>query len=200
MRTVIGIFLGTAGALGLAAAAPPEVTIPGHVQMPELKPLISTCSDPAADHWLEIDISQRPPPGAARVQKISGWTTEDGVFHWPFVMRIRNIGDKPFVGKPGKQSVVVTEDDVAAGKKGRVVASFPFDRIEPRSGVAARFLFEAPAADMNKGKFHRIYTLSIKYGELSEQIVNGQFGDCELKNNNFVVEIDGGRKGWIFGR
>lgn len=200
MRSFVGFVLGTAGALGLAVAAPPTVAIPDHVQIPQLKPLIATCSDPAADRWLEIDISQRPPAGAARVQKVSGWTTEDGVFHWPFVMRIRNIGDKPFVGKPGKQSVVVTEDDVATGKKGRVVASVPFDRIEPRSGVAARFLFEAPAADMNKGKFHRIYKLSIKYDELNEQIVNGQFGDCDLQNNSYSMEIDGGRKGWIIAR
>jgi hypothetical protein len=189
-----------AGALGLAMAAPPTVVIPDHVQIPTLQPLVSPCSDPAADHWLEIDISQRPPAGATRVQKVSGWVTEDGIFHWPFVMRIRNIGDKAFVGKPGKQNVVVTEDDVTAGKRGRVVSSVPFDRIEPHSGVAARFLFEAPAADMNKGKFHRVYTLAIKYNEMGDQIVNGQFGDCNLKNNTFFVEIDGGRKGWIFGQ
>ena len=89
MRSVICIFLGTAGALGLAAAAPPEVTVPGHVQIPELKPLISTCSDPAADHWLEIDISQRPPAGAARVQKISGWT------EIPQVLTIASQGGDP---------------------------------------------------------------------------------------------------------
>ena len=200
MKAHFGMLFGLSAAIATAAAAPPVVDIPSHVQLPQLKPLYSTCADPAADRWLEIDITQRPPAGAARVQKVSGWTTEDGVFHWPFVMRIRNTGDKPFVGKPGKQNVVVTEDDIQGAKKSRVVATVPFDRIEPHSGVAARFLFEAPAADVNKGKFHRIYTLSIKYDELGDQIVNGQFGDCDLRNNSFFFEVDGSRKGWIIGK
>jgi hypothetical protein len=115
-------------------------------------------------------------------------------------MRVRNIGDKAFAGKAGKQSVVVTEDDLASGKKGRVVASVPFDRIEPRSGVAARFEFAAPAVDVQKGRFHRIYTLSIKYDQMDEALINGPFGDCELRDNSFFVEFDGSRKGWIFGK
>ena len=123
MRLRVGALLILIAAATNASAAPPSVTVPDHVQIPQLKSLISSCSDPAADHWLEIDISQRPPAGAARVQKLSGWTTEDGIFHWPFVMRIRNIGDKPFVGKAGKQSVVVTEND--AGRAPSVVRRPP---------------------------------------------------------------------------
>lgn len=183
-----------------AAAAPPGVDIPATVHLPQLQPLITPCSDPAADRFLEIDISQRPPAGATRVQKVSAWVTEDGVFHWPFVMRVRNIGDKPFMGKAGKQSVVVTEDDLLTGKKGRVVASVPFDRIDPRSGVAARFLFEAPVDAINKRRFHRIYTLKIKYDDMGSALVDGAFGDCNLRNNEWFVEFDGSRPKWIFAK
>jgi hypothetical protein len=183
-----------------ASAAPPTVNIPSTVHLPVLEPLIAPCADPAADHFLEIDISQRPPAGAARVQKVSGWVTEDGTFNWPLVMRVRNIGDKPFAGKPGKQRVLVTEDDLLTGKKGRVVASVPFDRIDPRSGVAARFLFQATAADMNKQRFHRIYTISVKYDVIDDAIVTSQYGDCNLRNNAFFVEFDGSRKQWVFGK
>jgi hypothetical protein len=183
-----------------ASAAPATVNIPSTVHLPVFEPLISPCADPAADHFLEIDISQRPPPGAARVQKVSGWVTEDGTFNWPFVMRVRNIGDKPFAGKPGKQRVLVTEDDLLTGKKGRVVASVPFDRIDPRSGVAARFAFQASATDMNKQRFHRIYTISVKYDVMDAAIVTSQYGDCNLRNNEFFVEFDGSRKQWIYGK
>lgn len=190
--------LAFAAATGGAVAA--DLTIPQHVRLPDLDPLIKTCADPAADHFLEVDISKRPPAGATRVQRVSGWVTPDGMFHWPFVMRIRNVGDKPFAGKAGKQSVVITEDDLATGRKGRVAATAAFDRIEPRSGVAARFEFTAPAVDVAKGRFHRIYTLSIKYDLMDEALVNGPFGDCELRNNTFFVEFDGSRKGWIFAK
>lgn len=182
------------------SAAPPTVNVPSTVHLPVLEPLIAPCADPAADRFLEIDISQRPPAGAARVQKLSGWVTEDGTFNWPLVMRVRNIGDKTFAGKPGKQRVLVTEDDLLVGKKGRVVASVPFDRIDPRSGVAARFLFQASAADMNKQRFHRVYTISVKYDVMDDAIVTGQYGDCNLRNNEFAVEFDGSRKQWVYGR
>jgi len=189
-----------AAALVAGSASAAELTIPKNVKLPELTPLITPCADPAADRFLEIDISQRPPAGATRIQRISAWVTPDGIFHWPFVMRVRNIGDKAFAGKAGKQSVVVTEDDLTAGKKGHVVSSAQFDRINPRSGVAARFEFTAPAATVQSARFHRIYTLTIKYDQLDQAIVNGQFGDCNLRNNTFAVEFDGGRKGWIFAK
>ena len=196
---VIGGLAGAAILLAANASAD-ELNIPVTVKLPDLTPLEKPCSDPAADHFMEIDISQRPPAGATRVQRVSGWVTADGVFHWPFVMRIRNIGDQPFYGKAGEQAVVVTEDDVSAGKKGRVVSSTPFTTIAGHSGVAARFEFAAPAADVAKGKFHRIYTLAIQYNNKSEQLINGRNGDCDLRNNTFFVEFDGSRKGWIFAK
>lgn len=181
-------------------AAPPTVDIPQTVHLPVLEPLIAPCADPAADRFLEIDITQRPPAGATRVQKVSGWVTDDGTFHWPFVMRMRNIGDRPFAGKPGKQRVIVTEDDLLAGKKGRVVATVPFDRIDPRSGVAVRFLFQAPATDVNKKRFRRVYKLAIKYDATDSSIVDSPFGDCNFKNNEFSLEFDGSRERWIYAR
>ncbi len=193
-------FCALAGLALVGSAVAADLTIPKEVKLPDLTPLIPTCADPGADRFLEIDISQRPPAGATRVQRISAWVTPDGVFHWPFVMRVRNIGEKPFVGKAGNQSAVVTEDDLVARKKGRVMAQVPFERIEPRSGVAARFEFTAPAEDIRKGRFHRTYTLSIKYKKMDDALINGAFGDCNLKNNTFTVEFDGKRKGWIFGK
>jgi hypothetical protein len=182
-----------------ASAAPPAYNPPvGAVALPEFEPLIAPCADPAADHFMEIDISQRPPAGATRVQRLSGWVSEDGIFHWPFVMRLRNIGDKAFVGKPGLQRAVLTEDDLKAGKKGRVLATVPFDRIDPRGGVGVRFMFEAPVADMEKLRFRRTYTLSIKYDRVDASIAENAYGDCNLRNNEFSVHFDGGRKGWIF--
>lgn len=186
-------------ALAVAATAAP-IKIPDNVKMPDLEPLVPACADPAADHFLEVDISQRPPAGAERVQRISAWITPDGVLHWPFVMRVRNIGDQPFFGKPGKQSAVLTEDDVKAKTKGKVLAKVPFDRINAHSGLAVRFLFEAKAADVEKGNFHRIYTLSIKYDQLDQSITEAKTGDCNLRNNTFFIELDGSRKGWIFGK
>jgi hypothetical protein len=185
--------------LAFAANAAP-VNIPANVKMPELTPLVSPCADPAADRFIEVDISQRPPAGAERVQRISAWVTPDGVLHWPFVMRVRNIGDQPFYGKPGKQSALITEDDVLAKTKGKVVGKATFDQIGAHSGVAVRFMFEAKAADVEKGKFHRIYTLSIKYDQLDQSITEGKTGDCDLRNNTFFIELDGSRKGWIFGK
>jgi hypothetical protein len=189
--------LGTAVALTCTAAHAADIKIPGHVILPQLEPLVPSCADPAADRFLEVDIAQRPPAGATRVQRLSAWVSSDGIFHWPFVMRVRNIGDQAFMGKPGEQAVVVTEDDVAAGKKGRVAASVPFDRIAAHSGVAVRFEFAAPAADVEKGKFHRTYTLSIQYKKLDAQIANTRFGDCNLRNNTFTIDLDGSRKGWL---
>ena len=193
-----------AGAMGsilagaaFAASAPP-LTIPITVKLPDLEPLVTPNADPAADHFIEIDFAHRPPPGATPVQRIGAWVTADGVFHWPFVMRIRNIGDKPFMGKPGKQFVIVTMDDLAAKATGQEVSKTPFDRVDPRSGVAARFEFTAPAADVQAAKFHRIYTLSIRYDQLDMAIAGGPFGDSNLLNNSFKIEFDGSRKGWVF--
>jgi hypothetical protein len=201
MKTVMMLSMSVVAAAGLAFAADaPPLNIPVNVRLPELVPLVPVCADPAADHFLEVDISQRPPPGATRIQRLSAWVTADGVFHWPFVMRIRNIGDQPFMGKAGKQSAVVIEDDFIANKKGKVAGSTPFDRIAQHSGVAVRFEFTAPAEAVQKAKFHRAFTLSIKYDELGEGIVNGRNGDCNLRNNSFTVEFDGGRKGWIFAK
>ncbi len=195
MKWIAIAAFGTVVLAGTSAAA--ELNIPKHVVLPQLEPLVPSCADPAADRFLEVDIAQRPPAGATRVQRLSAWVTPDGVFHWPFVMRVRNIGDQPFMGKPGQQAVVVTEDDLAAGKKGRVVASVPFDRIAQHSGIAARFEFTAPAAEIEKGKFRRVYTLSVQYKHLGLEITNSRYGDCNLRNNSFVVDIDGSRKGWI---
>jgi hypothetical protein len=190
--------------LGLAAitatTGAAELKIPPHVVLPQLEPLVPSCADPAADRFLEVDIAQRPPAGATRVQRLSAWVSADGTFHWPFVMRVRNLGDQPFMGKAGEQAVIVTEDDLSTGKKGRVVASVPFDRIAPHSGVAARFTFMAPTADIEKGKFKRAYTLSIQYKRLGLDITNTRFGDCNLRNNTFRIEIDGSRKGWFFAK
>lgn len=186
-------------ALAFAANAAP-IKIPDNVKLPEVEPLVSPCADPAVDRFLEVDISQRPPAGTERVQRISAWVTPDGVLHWPFVMRVRNIGDQPFYGKAGKQSAVLTEDDVSAKTKGKVVAKVPFDQIKAHSGLAVRFLFEAKAADVEAGKFHRIYTLSIKYDQLDQSITESKTGDCDLRNNTWFVEFDGSRKGWIFAK
>jgi hypothetical protein len=183
----------------VAATAQP-LSIPTSVQLPQLKPLVSPCADPAADRFLEVDISKRPPPGATRVQRLSAWVTPDGVFHWPFVMRIRNLGDQPFMGTAGKQSAVVTLDDMTAKTKGTVVGETPFERIAAHSGVAVRFEFTAPAESVQKAKFRRVYTLSIKYNELNEAIVSSRNGDCDLLNNSFAIEFDGSRKGWLFAK
>jgi hypothetical protein len=193
-----GLVLGAVLFAVCGAAYAAELKIPKEVRLPELEPLVPSCSDPAADRFLEIDISQRPPAGATRVQRLSAWVTPDGVFHWPFVMRARNIGDQPFLGKPGEQAVVITEDDVSTGKKGRVVANVPFDRIAAHSGIAARFKFTAPADQVEKGKFRRVFTLSLDYKKMDVGLINGRNGDCNLKNNTFAVEFDGSRKGWIF--
>lgn len=201
---VRNVLLSGIAALGLATAgamaAPAEFTVPVGVRLPEVEPLIPACADPAADRFIEVDISQRPPAGATRIQKLSGWVTADGVFHWPLVVRLRNVGDKVFAGKPGLQRAVLTEDDLKTGKKGRVVATVPFDRIDPRGGVGVRFQFTAPAADMAKQRFKKVFRLAIKYDRLDASIVSNQYGDCNLQNNEFSITFDGSRKGWIFAK
>jgi len=176
-----------------------EFAVPGSVALPNLEPLIPACADPAADHFIEVDISQRPPAGTTRIQKLSGWITPDGVFHWPLVMRLRNIGDKVFAGKPGLQRAVLTEQDQLSGKT-REVTTVPFDRIDPRGGVGVRFQFTAPAADMAKQRFKKVFRLAIKYDRLDASIVSNQYGDCNLQNNEFSITFDGSRKGWIFAK
>ncbi|NOT40809.1 MAG: hypothetical protein HOP13_09975 [Alphaproteobacteria bacterium] len=182
-------------AIGVAQAA--DLVVPKEVKLPDLEPLLPPCSDPAADRFLEIDFSQRAPAGATRVQRIGAWVTPDGVFHWPFVMRVRNIGDQPFFGKPNEQAAVLTEIDVAAGNKSREVASVPFDKIMPHSGVAVRFIFTAPADQIAKAKFKRLYTLAIKY---KTDVSQSRTGDCNIRNNTFAIEFDGSRKGWVFAK
>jgi hypothetical protein len=178
------------------AASAQEFRVPGHVELPNLEPLIPACADPAVDRFIEVDISQRPPAGTTRIQKLSGWVSADGIFHWPLVMRLRNIGDKVFVGKPGLQRAIVTEQDLLTGKT-REVAKVPFDRIDPRGGVGVRFQFEAPAADMAKQRFKRVFKVAIKYDRMDASIVTNQFGDCNLRNNEFSLTFDGSRPGWI---
>jgi hypothetical protein len=189
-------------AVGVTANAQgtPALAIPAEVQLPQMKPLVPACADPAADRFLEIDISKRPPAGATRVARLNAWVTPDGVFHWPFVMRVRNIGDQPFIGKPWMQSAIVIDDEFAGRTKGKVAGETKFDRIPAHSGVAVRFEFTAPAEVVQKAKFHRVYTLSIKYDQVNENIVTSHNGDCDLLNNSFVVEFDGSRKGWIFAK
>ena len=192
------MLLTTVFAIGCTAATAAELKIPKEVKLPDIEPLVPSCADPAADHFLEVDLLQRPPAGSTRLQRLGAWATPDGIFHWPFVVRVRNLGDQPFVGKPGDQTAVVTEDDLTAGKKGRVAASVPFDRIAQHSGVAVRFEFTAPLDQVEKGKFHRIYTLSLKYKNEGVELIAGRNGDCNLRNNAFAIELDGSRKTWIF--
>jgi hypothetical protein len=187
-------------AFGFAVTAQAQAfDVPVGVKLPELEPLIADCADPAADRFIEVDIAQRPPAGTTRIQKLSGWVSADGVFHWPLVMRLRNVGDRAFVGKPGLQRVVVTEQDLLSGKT-REVTNVPFDRIDPRGGVGVRFQFTAPAADMAKQRFKKVFKLAIKYDRLDASIVTNKFGDCDLQNNEFSLTFDGSRKGWIFAK
>src|SRR6185369_17145359 len=97
------------------------------------------------------------------------WLTADGVFHWPFVMRVRNLGDQPFIGKPGKQSAVVLEDDIVANTKGREVGTAKFDRIDQHGALLVHFEFTAPRAAVEQHSFHRIYTLSLKLDESDQK-------------------------------
>lgn len=197
---ITGFAAGLAFCVATAVAQPQAPTIPVTVRLPELEPLVSPCSDPAADRFLEIDISQRPPAGATRVQRLSAWVTPDGMFHWPFVMRIRNIGDQPFIGKPGMQSATLTEDDLLMGNKGRLLANVKFDRIAAHSGLAVRFEFAAPAVQIQSARFHRVFTLAIRYDRMDQALATGRNGDCNLQNNKFAVEFNGSRKGWIFAK
>jgi hypothetical protein len=200
MRNVALAACAVAVSTASAWAAPETFNVPVGVKLPEVEPLISACADPAADRFIEVDISQRPPAGSTRIQRLSGWVTADNIFHWPLIVRLRNIGDKPFVGKPGAQRAVVTEDDLKTGKKGRVIQTVPFDRIPAHGGVGVRFEFAAPVAEMQKQSFHRVFKLSIKYDRLDAAIVDSSTGDCNLRNNEWSVEFNGGRKGWIFAR
>lgn len=195
-RTALGTICALAFAMGAQAQ---EFDVPVGVMLPEIEPLIPACADPAADRFIEVDISQRAPAGTTRIQKLSGWVTADGVFHWPLVMRLRNVGDRVFVGKPGLQRAVVTEQDLLSGKT-REVVTVPFDRIDPRGGVGVRFHFTAPAADMAKQRFKKVFKLAIKYDRMDASIVNNQYGDCNLQNNEFSLTFDGSRKGWIFAK
>ncbi|MBI1213820.1 MAG: hypothetical protein GC190_20355 [Alphaproteobacteria bacterium] len=195
--------LGAASALlilaSLGAKADEPLKIPNTVHLPDIDPLIPNCADPAADHFITIDMWARAPAGATQVAKLHAWMTPDGIFHWPLVMRVRNLGDQPFIGKPGKQRAVVTEDDVIAKTKGRQVGSQKFDRIEPRGSLLVHFEFTAPRAAVEAQHFHRIYTLSLKLDESDAKALAGPYGDCHPKNNSYFIEIDGSRKGWIFG-
>ncbi len=201
MRTLsLALTLAASALATPVGQAATDVTLPKDIVLPQVEPLVPACADPAADHFLEVDISQRPPAGATRVQRISAWVTPDGIFHWPFVMRVRNLGDQPFIGKTSGQAAVITLDDLTANKKGQVLTNVPFDRIAQHSGVAVRFEFTAPADQVSKGKFHRIYTLALKYKNEGVELIAGRNGDCNLRNNSFAIEFDASRKGWIFAK
>lgn len=181
-----------------AFAEPPPFTLPNTIRLPDPPPLIPNCSDPAADHFLSLDLWQRPPAGAQQFAVQHAWLTPDGIFHWPFVMRVRNLGDQPFVGKPGKQSAIVTEDDLLAGTKGKEIGSAKFDRIDQHGALLVHFEFTAPRAAVESGKFHRIYTLTLKFDETDQKGLESKYGDCRTNNNKYFVELDGSRKGWFF--
>jgi hypothetical protein len=184
--------------ISVNAIADAPLTIPNTVHLPDVAPLIPNCSDPAADHFVTLDMWARQPPGATPVAALHAWITADGVFHWPLVMRVRNLGDQPFIGKPGMQSAVITEDDVIANAKGKEVGSQKFDRIEPHGALLVHFEFTAPRAAVQSQNFHRIYTLTLKLNEADEKALGSMYGDCHPKNNSYFVEIDGSRKGWVF--
>jgi len=129
---------------------------------------------------------------------VHAYLTPDGIFHWPLVMRVRNLGDQPYVGKPGKQRAVVTEDDVIAKTKDRQVGEQKFDRIDPRGGLLVHIEYTAPSAAVESQKFHRIYTLKLEFNESDQKALESKFGDCHPKNNSYFIEIDGSRKGWFF--
>lgn len=184
--------------LCLSASADTPLKLPNTIRIPEVEPLIPNCADPAADHFITLDMWARPPAGATKVGVIHAWMTPDGIVHWPFVMRVRNLGDQPFIGKPGQQSAVVVEDDIVAKTKGREVGTQKFDRIEPRGSLLVHFEFTAPRAAVERANFHRIYTLKLKLNENDQKALEGKYGDCHPKNNEYHVEFDGSRKGWIF--
>lgn len=194
---VAGVF--ALASLGAMAQSQPPLKVPNTVHLPDIEPLIPNCADPAADHFVTLDMWARPPAGVTQVQAMHAWLTPDGVFHWPLVMRVRNVGDQPFIGKPGKQRAVITEDDVLANKKGREVGSQKFDRIEPRGAFLVHFEFTAPRAAVEAQNFHRIYTLTLELDETDQRALEGKYGDCHPKNNKYFIEIDGSRKGWVFG-
>jgi len=186
-------------ALPIAATADPApLTLPNTIHLPDPAPLIPNCGDPAADHFLSLDLWLRPPVGAQQIATVHAWVTADGIFHWPFVMRVRNLGDQPFIGKPGRQSAVVTEDDIAAHTKTREIAAAKFDRIEQHGALLVHFEFTAPRAAIEQHNFHRIYTLTLKLDETDRKALEGTYGDCHPANNAYHVEFDGSRKGWIF--
>ncbi len=189
---------GLLAAFSLSASADTPLTLPNTVHLPDVPPLIPNCADPAADHFITVDMWARPPAGTPQVGVVHAWLTPDGVFHWPFVMRVRNLGDQPFIGKPAKQSAVVTEDDIVAKTQGRVVGSQNFDRLDPRGSLLVHFEFTAPRAAVEAHSFHRIYTLTLKFDESNQKALEGQYGDCNTTNNKYHIELDGSRKGWIF--
>ena len=184
--------------VSLTARADEPIKIPNTVHLPDVAPLIPNCSDPAADHFITLDMWARAPAGATPVPALHAWLTSDGVFHWPLAMRVRNLGDQPFIGKPGMQSAVITEDDVVANTKGKEVGSQKFDRIEPHGALLVHFEFTAPRAAVEAQSFHRIYTLSLKLNTADEKALSSMYGDCHPKNNSYFIEIDGSRKGWVF--
>jgi hypothetical protein len=199
-RNILSVALVSVAAAIPAAAAPPPFVLPNTIKLPDPTPLIPNCADPAADRFLSLDLWQRPPAGAQQFTVQHAWLTADGIFHWPLVMRVRNIGDQPFIGKPGKQSAVVTEDDLLTGTKGKEVGSAKFDRIAQHGALLVHFEFTAPRAAVESGKFHRIYTLKLKFDESDQKALESKHGDCDTKNNTYFVELDGSRKGWFFAK
>src|SRR5262245_16984985 len=103
-----------AAALAQPSTAPqPPLTLPRTVKLPDIQPLIANCADPAADHFLTLDMWKRAPAGVTKVPTLNAWIDANGIVHWPFVMRVRNLGDQPFIGQAGAQTAIVLEDDLA---------------------------------------------------------------------------------------
>ncbi len=198
MKTAAAFVIALGAALPLSAAADQApLQLPNTIRLPDPAPLIPNCSDPAADHFISLDLWARPPAGAQVLTVQHAWVTSDGIFHWPFVMRVRNVGDQPFIGKPGQQVATITEDNLVAGTKGKEVGSTKFDRIDQHGALLVHFEFTAPRAEIEQHSFHRIYTLSLTFND-DQKLLEGTFGDCHPTNNTYHIEFDGSRKGWIF--
>ena len=70
----------------------------------------------------------------------------------------------------------------------------------PKATWNGATLAQAPAADVNKKRFRRVYKLVIKYDATDSSIVDSPVGDCNFKNNEFSIELDGARERWIYAK
>ena len=81
-RSVLG--LAVAGVIAVAsfsAQAEAPLKVPNTVHLPDIEPLIPNCADPAADHFVTLDMWARAPAGTTQVAALHAWLTPDGVFH-----------------------------------------------------------------------------------------------------------------------